>query len=122
MKSGFNPHVARAADLTLNVAFEKYVDVRVDISNSTRALYRDKFKRYVADFTASGTTKTLADTPLYELGKNAVPIEEMFASVTNTFGNGAANQAAQIVRFVYKHQLKYHDPCRPTRSSSSFTS
>jgi integrase len=117
MKDGFNPHVARAADLTLGVAFEKYVDVRVDISNSTRALYRDNFKRYVAGFKANGSSKTFSDTPLYELGKNAVRVEEMFASVTKEFGKGAANQAAQIVRFVYKHQLKYHDqwPSHPVK-------
>jgi integrase len=117
MKGGFNPHDARAADLTLGVAFEKYLEVRVDIAESTRALYKDNFQRYVADFKANGTTKTLTDTPLYELGKNAVRVEEMFATVTRAFGKGAANQAAQIVRFVYKHQLKYHDqwPSHPVK-------
>lgn len=69
MKGGFNPHVARAAELTLGVAFDKYLDVRVDIAASTRSLYRDNYTRYVASFTASGNTKTFADTPLYELGK-----------------------------------------------------
>jgi integrase len=117
MKGGVNPHVARAADLTLGVAFEKYVEVRVDIAESTRALYRDNFKRYVADFEAPGTSKTFANTPLYELGKNAARVEELFASVSKEFGPGAANQAAQIVRFVYKHQLKYHDqwPSHPVK-------
>ena len=117
MRSGFNPHVARAADLTLGAGFDKYLDVRVDIAPSTRALYRDNFTRYVAEFKASGTNKALKDTPLYELGKNAVRVEELFASVTKQFGKGAANQAAQIVRFVYKHQLKYHDqwPSHPVK-------
>jgi integrase len=109
MKGGFNPHVARAADLTLGVGFDKYLDVRVDIAESTRTLYRYNFDRYVADFKASGVTKAFKDTPLYELGKNANRVEEMFASVTKESGKGAANQAAQIVRFVYIHHAKYHE-------------
>ena len=117
MKKGFNPHAARAADLTLGIAFDKYMAVRVDLAPSTRALYEDNFERYVADFKPHETAKPLKDTPLYELGKNASRVEEMFASVTKDYGKGAANQAAQIVRFVYRHQLKYHDdwPSHPIR-------
>ena len=117
MKEGFNPHAARAADLTLGIGLDKYLAVRVDLAESTRRLYRDNFDRYVANYVHAKGGKALKDTPLYELGKNAARIEELFASVTNEFGKGAANQAAQIVRFVYKHHLKYHDdwPSHPVR-------
>lgn len=69
MKEGFNPHVARAADLTLGVAFDKYLTVRVDLAESTRRLYRDNFGRYVANFRHNEAAKPMKETPLYELGK-----------------------------------------------------
>jgi integrase len=117
MKGGFNPHAARAAEVTLGTAFENYVKVRVDLRPTTAALYKDNFERYVADWKPEPNARPLRDTPLFDLARNAARVQEMFADVTKQYGKGAANQAAQIVRFVYNHELKYHDewPRNPVR-------
>lgn len=103
MGGGFNPHLARDANMTLDAAFRDYLETRVDLAPATSILYRKVFDLYLE--------KSLGHVPVFDLGKNPRRVAQVFADVTRENGpgagnQGAGNQVAQLVRMIYNRELK----------------
>ena len=108
MREGYNPHEARAAGVTLAVAFADYLKTRIDLMPRTVAGYKYDVNNYL---------RSILDVPLSDLGKNPRRISELFVNISQQHGRGSANGAMQIFRAVYNREADLNEnlPRNPVR-------
>ena len=110
MREGYNPHEARAAGVTLAVAFADYLKARIDLRPTTVAGYKYDVNNYL---------RPILDVPLSDLGKNPRRISELFVNISQQHGRGSANGAMQIFRAVYNREAELNEnlPRNPVRKN-----